>query len=37
MNSIILAITIATREYLDKTVLNLGSGTWIKERDKLLA
>jgi len=27
MNPITLAILIATREYLDKTVLNPGSGT----------
>ena len=27
MNLIVLAIAMTTREYLDKTVLNLGSGT----------
>ena len=36
MNIIMLAAAIATREYLDKTVLNPGSGTWVKERDELL-
>ena len=37
MNLIVLAIMVATKEYLDKIVLNLGSSTWVKGRDKLSA
>ena len=37
MNLIALVSIVATKEHLDKTVLNPGSGTWIKGQDKLLA
>ena len=37
MNLITLAIIIATRDHLDKIVLNPGLGTWVKRRDNLLA
>ena len=36
INLIILVVLIAISEYLDKTVLNPGFGTWVKERDELL-
>ena len=35
MNLIILVIIVVTVECLDKIVLNLGLGTWMKERDEL--
>ena len=36
MNPIVLEVIVIIDRHVDKTVLNLGLGTWIKGRDELL-